>query len=474
MSTRCFQSDLPLPDPMTSPDKAEMIRIMNEVVGYNFMKKKELRRKRGEYNNYSSEVRLRIGQYAAEHGIPATLRHFKKEFGRPVSDSTVRSLRRAYVTAMDKNKNDSDNIKELPKKDRGRPLKLKEYDQEVLDYIDNIRKNGGTINVQIVMDAARGVLLHKAKHKLKEFGGKIEITKGWADSFIRRMKHAGYLPDHKASRKDEETQPVTSEEASAVDQGNHMVTVSESQSRTTTVTPALSEQSYNSTTEPLPHDNFEHASLASGFHHGQNQHLHQHHPQHHHHQSIFSSATEAHQHHLHSITPTSGLPPLPPSSHPSNLPHTPSQTHSAQHTPHLDPQSSPRLDDQDFISHTQPQISPRFNQSQLSPRDYSQPTSNYLNNTLAHLRQPLDQVQSPSFLGHRSLEHISDAAGYMGTLLHVGRGELLPSRDDLEHQNEAAGSNSNYGNMPPGVRLEQHGYMGHVLPPSGRNHSQPM
>ena len=54
----------------------------------------------------------------------------------------------------------------------------------------------------------------------------------------------------------------------------------------------------------------------------------------------------------------------------------------------------------------------------------------------------------------------------MGALLHAGRGELLPSRDDLEHQNEAGGgTNSNYGNMPPGGRLEQHGYMSHVLPP---------
>ena len=73
-----FQTDLPLPDPMTSPDKADMIRIMNEVVGYNFMKKKELRRKRGEYNNYSSEVRLRIGQYAAEHGIPGYVKTFQE------------------------------------------------------------------------------------------------------------------------------------------------------------------------------------------------------------------------------------------------------------------------------------------------------------------------------------------------------------------------------------------------------------
>ena len=388
-----FQTDLPLPDPMTSPDKADMIRIMNEVVGYNFMKKKELRRKRGEYNNYSSEVRLRIGQYAAEHGIPATLKHFKKEFGRPVSDSTVRSLRRAYVTAMDKNKNESSNITELPKKDRGRPLKLKEYDQEVLDYIDNIRKNGGTINVQIVMDAARGVLLHKAKHKLKEFGGKIEITKGWADSFIRRMRHAGYLPESKASRKDTEATAETTEETRTVeltDQGNnHQASTSEPQSRGAAVTPVLSEQSYNSTTEqPLPHNTAEYMNLA-GYHHGQNhQHLlHQHHesssstsasPSMHHHQH-HPVPTGVHQRHMHA-TPTSGLGPTA-SSH-TSLPPTASHPHAARHPAHLEPQDSPRLEEQELISHAQAQISPRFNQSQLSPRDFSQSGNSYLSRLL--------------------------------------------------------------------------------------------
>ena len=468
---------------MTSPDKADMIRIMNEVVGYNFMKKKELRRKRGEYNNYSSEVRLRIGQYAAEHGIPATLKHFKKEFGRPVSDSTVRSLRRAYVTAMDKNKNESSNIKELPKKDRGRPLKLKEYDQEVLDYIDNIRKNGGTINVQIVMDAARGVLLHKAKHKLKEFGGKIEITKGWADSFIRRMRHAGYLPESKASRKDAEATAETTEETRAVevtDQGNnHQASASEPQSRGAAVTPALSEQSYNSTTEqPLPHNTVEYMNLA-GYHHGQNhQHLlHQHHesssstsasPSMHHHQH-HPVPTGVHQRHMHAM-PTSGLGP-PDSSH-TSLPPTASHPHAAQHPAHLEPQDSPRLEDQEFISHAQPQISPRFNQSQLSPRDFSQSGNSYLSSSFAHLR-PQVEVQGPGYMGHRCLEHIPDPAGYMGTLLHAGRGELVQGRDDLEHQSEAGGSNGSYTSMPPGGRIDQHGYMTHVLP-SGRNHSQQM
>ncbi len=145
------------------------------------------------------QVRLEIGQYAAEHGIPEALQHFKAKFGRPLSDSTVRSLRRVYMETLSKNKdsgNKSD-IKELPKKERGRPLKLREHDQDVLDYIENIRSNGGMVSVQLVMDAARGVLLHKAKHKLKEFGGNLQITKGWADSFIRRMKQGGYLPDTK-------------------------------------------------------------------------------------------------------------------------------------------------------------------------------------------------------------------------------------------------------------------------------------
>ncbi len=52
-----LQTDLTLPDPDSAgPDKADMIRIMNEVVGFNFERKREMKKKRGEYNNYSSEV----------------------------------------------------------------------------------------------------------------------------------------------------------------------------------------------------------------------------------------------------------------------------------------------------------------------------------------------------------------------------------------------------------------------------------
>ena len=154
-----------------------------------------------KYHYLLLQIRLEIGQYAAEHGIPEALQYFKAKFGRPLSDSTVRSLRRVYMETLSKNKDagNTRNIKELPKKERGRPLKLREYDRDVLDYIENIRSNGGMVSVQLVIDAARGVLLHKAKHKLKEFGGNVEITKGWADSFIRRMKQGGYLPHSKIS-----------------------------------------------------------------------------------------------------------------------------------------------------------------------------------------------------------------------------------------------------------------------------------
>jgi len=47
------------------------------------------KRKRGNYNNYSPEVRAKMARYAVENGVQNATRNFTKEFGSPVYESKI-------------------------------------------------------------------------------------------------------------------------------------------------------------------------------------------------------------------------------------------------------------------------------------------------------------------------------------------------------------------------------------------------
>ena len=55
------------------------------------------KRKRGNYNNYSPEVREKMARYAVENGVQNAARKYTKEFGLPVNESTVRSIKTSYL-----------------------------------------------------------------------------------------------------------------------------------------------------------------------------------------------------------------------------------------------------------------------------------------------------------------------------------------------------------------------------------------
>ena len=82
-------------------------------------------------------------------------------------------------------------IKKLPTKAQGRPLLLGEkLDQAVQEYINNLRKVGGSVNSVIVLAAANGIVAAKDRSLLCEHGGHLELTKAWAKSLLGRM---GYV-----------------------------------------------------------------------------------------------------------------------------------------------------------------------------------------------------------------------------------------------------------------------------------------
>ncbi|CAG2210204.1 unnamed protein product [Mytilus edulis] len=106
--------------------EVENILVDNSPVG-----KGGTKRKRGNYNNYSPEVRAKMAKYAIENGVQNTARKFTTDLGSPVNESTIRSIKSSYMRrGLHKQ---FENAAELPKKDRGI---LKYHDSELLETLD--------------------------------------------------------------------------------------------------------------------------------------------------------------------------------------------------------------------------------------------------------------------------------------------------------------------------------------------------
>ncbi|CAG2251561.1 unnamed protein product [Mytilus edulis] len=158
--------------------EVENILVDNSPVG-----KGGTKRKRGNYNNYSPEVRAKMAKYAIENGVQNTARKFTTDLGSPVNESTIRSIKSSYMRrGLHKQ---FENAAELPKKDRGRPLLLGKYDAELLDYIKSIREFGGIVNNQIVISSAKGILKYHDSELLET----LDLTKTWAESVLHRLEN---------------------------------------------------------------------------------------------------------------------------------------------------------------------------------------------------------------------------------------------------------------------------------------------
>ena len=117
------------------------------------------RGKRGSYVHYDEETRAKIARYAVEHGNKAAISKFSVELGKPLAESTVRNMKKSWYLKL-REEPDPDKITCLPRANRGRPLMLGSYDQEVAKYIKSLRIAGGIVNRSIVIAAARGIVSH--------------------------------------------------------------------------------------------------------------------------------------------------------------------------------------------------------------------------------------------------------------------------------------------------------------------------
>ena len=57
-------------------------------------------RKRKPYKKISDELRAKVGKYAAEQGNTVAIRKFSQKFESPLSESTVRSLKKSYLMKL--------------------------------------------------------------------------------------------------------------------------------------------------------------------------------------------------------------------------------------------------------------------------------------------------------------------------------------------------------------------------------------
>ena len=143
------------------------------------------KKRRGMYGAYSAELRAKIGRYAAENGTAAACKKFSKEQARPICESTIRGMKSAYIKVI--NSNPQAEINELPRNDRGRPLLLGKYDDDVKAYIRGIRQAGGAVSSKVVLAGTRGLLQNKNPPILAEHGGHVTLDKTWARSLLNRM-----------------------------------------------------------------------------------------------------------------------------------------------------------------------------------------------------------------------------------------------------------------------------------------------
>ena len=150
-------------------------------------------RKRKPYMKISDELRAKVGKFAAEQGNAAAVCKFSQEFESPLSESMVRSLKKAYLMELRRKREanilDSDDeelgVNSLPPRKRGRPVLLGEcMDAKVQAYIKASRDHGCVVNTAETMAAAKGIIKKTNRMLLEENGGPIALTKSWAKGLL--------------------------------------------------------------------------------------------------------------------------------------------------------------------------------------------------------------------------------------------------------------------------------------------------
>jgi len=78
-------------------------------------------------------------------------------------------------------------VSTLPHSPRGAPLMFGDLDSEIQTWVRRTRIAGGVMNVRTLKAGAEAVITRHARHRLKKYGGHVEITDDVCRSILRRM-----------------------------------------------------------------------------------------------------------------------------------------------------------------------------------------------------------------------------------------------------------------------------------------------
>ena len=131
-----------------------------------------------KYNNVPEKIKIKVGEYAFIHGTKAAIDYFTKLYPH-------HNFVRTSVNNWKKKVKD----KQLEgKKGKGRPNMLEEHLlNKVKDIIVGTRAAGGVISRRMVIAIGTGVVKANNPDILKEFGGPVELTEGWARSVLKSL-----------------------------------------------------------------------------------------------------------------------------------------------------------------------------------------------------------------------------------------------------------------------------------------------
>jgi len=152
---------------------------------------------RGPYNILTPAQKYEIGKRAAQFGTTATLRYYSKNYpDLPLKETSVRRFKTNYHAELqaelkrkkEGKEEDENAVHELVPKKRGRPLLIgEELDEQVREYIKELRRFGVTINAHVVIAVGMGLVLNKDANLLANNGGHISLEKHWAKYLLTRM-----------------------------------------------------------------------------------------------------------------------------------------------------------------------------------------------------------------------------------------------------------------------------------------------
>ncbi len=120
------------------------------------------------------------------------MRTFSRKLDVKICYSTIQGLREAYRKETSRKRlhdnEDSEVIRELPERKRGKPVLLGDkLDAYVQSYIKRLRLAGGTVSTAIVIAGAMGIIKRVDRTLLRVYGGHVSLTASWGKSLSRRM-----------------------------------------------------------------------------------------------------------------------------------------------------------------------------------------------------------------------------------------------------------------------------------------------